>query len=132
MRKKIFSVGAVVLLAVIAWTITWTITWASAALAQSLSGRYQVAGTNFNGSPYSGTAEIFTTSDTTCRITWRTGGTSAHGICMRNATTFVAAYILDGKQGLVIYDIKPNGSIEGTWTIADQNGIGTERLTPLR
>jgi len=29
MRKKIFSVGAVVLLAVIAWTITWTITWAS-------------------------------------------------------------------------------------------------------
>jgi hypothetical protein len=119
-----FSVDAVVLLAAIGW--------ASAAPAQSIGGRYQVTGTNFNGSPYSGTAEIFTTSDTTCRMTWQTGGTSARGICMRNATTFVAAYSMRRGYGLVIYDIKPDGSMEGTWTVADQNGIGTERLIPLR
>ena len=105
---------------------------ASSASAQTIGGRYQVAGKNFNGSNYSGTAEIVSTSNNTCRITWVTGSTTARGICMRNGNSFAAGYNMAGSVGLVIYDIKPDGSLEGLWTIADQPGMGTEKLTPVK
>ena len=105
---------------------------AGAASAQNLGGRYQVIGKNPNGSPYSGTAQITVTSNTTCRIVWTTGSTTSNGICMRNGIAFSAAYSLAGKVGLVIYEIKNDGTLDGLWTIADQNGVGGERLVPMR
>jgi hypothetical protein len=102
------------------------------ASAQNLGGRYQVIGKNFNGSPYSGTAEITLTSNNTCRIVWVTGSTTSRGICMRNANAFSAGYVLNGKVGLVIYELKGDGSLDGLWTIADQTGVGAERLVPMR
>lgn len=102
------------------------------AAAQSIGGRYNVQGKNFDGSPYSGTAEITVTSRTTCRISWRTGGTTSSGICMRNESSFVAGYQLGNAIGLVIYDIKADGSLDGVWTIAGRNGAGSEVLTPAR
>lgn len=102
------------------------------AQAQNLGGRYQVIGKNFNGSPYSGTAQVTITSNTTCRIVWATGSTTSNGICMRHTNVLSAAYVLNGKAGLVIYEIKSDGSLEGLWTMADQNGVGTERLVPMR
>lgn len=100
--------------------------------AQSVGGRYQVIGRNFNGSAYSGTAEIVVTSNNTCRITWVTGGTSSRGICMRNGIAFSAGYVLNGKVGLVIYELKGDGTLDGLWTLADQDGVGGERLVPMR
>jgi hypothetical protein len=100
-----------------------------AATAQDIGGKYRVEGTNFDGSRYSGTAEIVVTSKNTCRITWNTGTTS-RGICMRNGNTFAASYALGGVVGLVIYEIRPDGRLEGLWTVADRNGVGTEKLTP--
>ena len=35
-------------------------------------------------------------------------------------------------SGLLIYEIKDDGSLEGTWTIADKSGVGTETLKPMR
>ena len=105
---------------------------ASSASAQTIGGRYQVAGKNFNGTNYSGTAEIVTTGNNTCRISWATGATTSRGICMRNGNSFAAGYSLAGQFGLVIYEIKPDGSLDGLWTIADQPGMGTERLVPVR
>ena len=105
---------------------------ATPAAAQNVGGRYQVVGKNFNGSGYSGTAEIVVTSNNTCRISWVTGGTTSRGICMRNGVAFSAGYVLNGKIGLVIYEMKGDGSLEGLWTIADQDGIGAERLVPIR
>jgi hypothetical protein len=102
------------------------------AAAQNVGGRYQVIGKNFNGSPYSGTAEIVVTSPTTCRIAWVTGGTTSRGICMRNGIAFSAGYVLNGKVGLVIYELKNDGTLDGLWTIADQEGVGGERLVPIR
>jgi hypothetical protein len=102
------------------------------AAAQELGGRYQIAGKNFDGSSYGGTAEIVVTSRNTCRISWVTGGTTARGICMRNGPAFSAAYRMGSAVGLVIYDIKPDGTLEGLWTIADRSGVGGEVLTPLR
>lgn len=104
---------------------------ATPAAAQSIGGSYHVAGTNFNGSAYEGTAEITLTSETTCIIEWTTGGTSSQGICMRNDDSFAAAYVLGDKTGLVVYKVMGDGTMNGLWTIAGENGNGTEVLTPM-
>jgi len=103
--------------------------FAFAATAQDVSGRYTVEGRNFDGSRYRGSAEISVTSKNTCRIRWNTGSVS-EGICMRNGSVFAASYGQKGVAGLVIYEIRPDGRMEGLWTMADQNGVGTETLTP--
>jgi hypothetical protein len=51
---------------------------------------------------------------------------------MRNESSFVAGYQLGNAIGLVIYDIKADGSLDGVWTIAGRNGAGSEVLTPAR
>lgn len=102
------------------------------AAAQSIGGSYTVAGTNFDGSPYSGTAEITLTSETTCVIQWVTGGTTSEGICMRNDAAFAAGYRLGDEIGLVVYKVASDGSLEGLWTIAGKDGNGTETLTPAK
>ena len=99
------------------------------ALAQDIGGRYSVNGTNFDGSRYGGTALIEVTSKTTCHITWETGST-ATGICMRNGDSFAASYMMGNAVGLVIYEVQGDGSLEGLWTVAGQDGVGTEVLTP--
>ncbi|MGE0499501.1 MAG: hypothetical protein AB7I79_09605 [Rhizobiaceae bacterium] len=100
------------------------------AAAQSIGGTYSVEGTNFNGSVYRGTAEIVLTSQTTCAIRWETGGSTSEGICMRNDDSFAAGYVLGDDIGLVVYKMQPDGSLHGLWTIAGQEGNGTEILTP--
>lgn len=49
---------------------------------------------------------------------------------MRNGPAFSAGYELNGKVGLVIYQVFEDGHMEGLWTIAGANGLGTEMLTP--
>ncbi len=102
------------------------------AAAQGLGGTYRASGKNFDGSSYSGTAEITITSETTCRIKWKIGKDLWRGICMRNGSVFAAGYLLGNTFGLLIYEIKPDGTLAGTWTIADKSGVGTETLTPMR
>ncbi|MBV8776847.1 MAG: hypothetical protein JO258_06585 [Alphaproteobacteria bacterium] len=103
---------------------------AAAAQAQSIGGRYEVHGTNFDGSPYSGTATITRSSNSTCRIRWSTGSTS-EGFCMLANKSFAAAYKMGNAVGLVVYELQPDGTLEGVWTIADKSGAGTETLTPM-
>jgi hypothetical protein len=100
------------------------------ALAQNLGGKYSVFGTNFDGSHYKGTATITIKSSTTCEIEWQTGSTTSQGICMRNDDAFSAAYQLGKDVGLVIYKMHSDGVLDGLWTIAGQDGNGTEVLTP--
>jgi hypothetical protein len=100
-----------------------------AVAAQDVSGRYTVEGRNFDGSRYRGVAEIMVTTKNTCRIVWNTGSTS-EGICMRNGKTFAATYGSGSTTGLVIYEIRPDGRMEGLWTMADREGVGTETLIP--
>ena len=104
----------------------------SAATAQDIGGNYTVEGTNLDGSSYQGTAEIKLTSGTTCEIYWTTGPSTSQGICMRNGNAFSAGYVLGDAIGLVIYLVEDDGSMEGLWTIAGQDGSGTENLTPVR
>jgi opacity protein-like surface antigen len=96
-------------------------------------GTYKIEGTNLDGSSYGGTAEIKLTSETTCAIRWKTGsgkkGTS-NGICMLYENAFAAGYVLEGEIGLIVYEVKDDGTLEGAWTISGQDGSGTETLTP--
>lgn len=103
--------------------------FALAAAAQDVGGRYTAEGRNFDGSRYRGTAEIRVTSKNTCRIRWNVGSTY-EGICMRNGRIFAATYGSGGTAGLVIYEIRPDGRMEGLWTTADREGVGTETLIP--
>ncbi len=104
---------------------------ASVAMAQDIGGRYAVAGTNFNGTTYGGEAVITLTSDTTCKIEWITGDTSSSGICMRYDNAFAAGYQQGDFVGLVIYLVMADGSLNGTWTVAGEQGSGTEVLVPM-
>lgn len=101
--------------------------------AQSVLGRYEVHGKNADGSKYEGTAEIVATSETTCHIVWKTGSpTNTQGICMRKNGVFTAAYKMGDAFGLLIYDVLPDGSMRGIWTVAGESGVGTEVLVPIR
>ncbi len=98
----------------------------------NIGGRYQVSGTNLNGTTYEGEAKITLTSETTCEIEWETGSTTSVGICMRNDDAFSAAYRMGEVVGLVIYKVMDDGSMQGLWTIAEKGGAGTETLTPIQ
>ena len=94
------------------------------------AGTYNVEGTNLDGSAYKGTATIELTSETTCAIEWNTGGTTSNGICMLYDNAFAAGYVLGDAVGLVVYEVKGDGSLDGAWTISGKDGSGTEVLTP--
>ena len=101
------------------------------AAAQEFGGTYRAAGKSFDGSTYAGTAEIIT-GDNTCKINWKIGRETWRGICMRSGSVFAASYRFGNTSGLLIYEIKDDGSLEGTWTLADKPGVGTETLKPMR
>ena len=110
------------------------VAFASAASAAEgdVGGSYDVLGKNPDGSEYKGTAVIQVTTENTRRITWQTGSSTSSGICMRNGNAFAAGYQLGTAVGLIIYELKDDGSMVGNWTIADQAGVGSEVLTPQR
>jgi hypothetical protein len=103
---------------------------AGAAQAQDIGGRYEVAGKGFDGAAYRGTAVIRSTSDVTCEIEWTTGGQVSRGICMRQGDTFAASYVIGNTIGMAIYQVRPDGTLDGTWTISGSDGVGTEMLFP--
>lgn len=101
------------------------------AAAQELTGNYTVAGKNPDGSSYNGTATIAGTAGGVCGITWTIGsGQSSQAFCMRQGEVLGAAYVIGNSIGLVIYRLGADGVLDGTWSIAGQEGIGEERLTP--
>jgi hypothetical protein len=102
---------------------------ALAADSMTLASRYDVAGTNPDGSKYSGTASVSVISDTTFKIKWDIAGATYEGFGMRLNDTLSATYTIDGEPGLVMYKVDGSG-INGLWAIRGHNGSGTERLTP--
>ncbi|MCA0319564.1 MAG: hypothetical protein LCH88_16015 [Proteobacteria bacterium] len=101
--------------------------------AQQITGRYQVIGDNGNGTGYRGVAEISGTAGGNCAIRWAIVNTPpTQGFCMRQGNVLSAAYRLGNSIGLVVYRLNDDGTLDGTWTIAGQEGVGKERLVPQR
>lgn len=103
----------------------------SAAAAGDIAGTYNVAGKNPDGSEYSGVATISGTAGGVCGISWTIGdGQASQAFCMRQDDVVGAAYTLGDKIGLVVYRINAEGGLDGTWSIAGEEGVGEEHLTP--
>ena len=96
--------------------------------AEMVAGHYQVQGTNPDGSSYGGSAEITPHGDL-CRIAWHVGS-EWRGICMTSGNTFAATYHSGDTWGLLIYQLQPDGSLAGVWTLGDGSRGGTEKLIP--
>jgi hypothetical protein len=50
---------------------------------------------------------------------------------MLNGNAFAAGYTLGDKVGLVIYELRDDGTLDGKWTVADEDGVGSEILIPM-
>jgi hypothetical protein len=96
----------------------------------TLSSTYGVAGTNPDGSKYTGTAAVKVISDATFTIQWTIGSSVYTGFGMRMNDALAATYMINGDPGLVIYKVGANGRLDGLWAIRGHNGDGTELLTP--
>ena len=57
-------------------------------------------------------------------------GANLVGLCMMMDGVVNAAYRQGDNVGVTMYHINDDGSLEGAWTVAGQNGSGTEKLTP--
>ena len=51
---------------------------------------------------------------------------------MKNGNMFAAAYQQQGFFGILSYQILEDGSLDGAWTVAGQEGYGVELLTPAQ
>jgi hypothetical protein len=96
----------------------------------SVAGSYDVTGKNPDGSPYTGTAEIRATSKDTCTIAWKLGAEAATGVCLRKGNLLAAGWPFGDKVGVIILEIKDDGSMIGVWTLTNETNAGTEVLTP--
>jgi hypothetical protein len=105
------------------------IAWSANAETLTLASHYKAAGTNPDGSAYSGDVAIDIISDTTFSIVWTIEGTKYKGFGMRRNDALAATYMIDGEPGLVIYKVDGDG-LDGLWAVRGHNGNGTERLTP--
>ncbi len=94
-----------------------------------MASKYDVAGTNPDGSKYKGTASVEVISDATFTIVWSVGGSTIKGFGMRMNDALAATYAINGEPGLVIYKVQGDG-LDGLWAIRGHNGNGTEHLTP--
>jgi hypothetical protein len=72
----------------------------------TLSSTYSVAGTNPDGSKYTGTAAVKVVSDATFTIKWTVGSSVYTGFGMRMNDALAATYMIDGEPGLVIYKVE--------------------------
>jgi hypothetical protein len=95
----------------------------------TLAPKYDAAGTNPDGSAYTGAVTVQILSDTTFAIQWLIAGTVYKGYGMRRNDALAATYTINGEPGLVLYKVDGNG-LDGIWTIRGENGNGTEHLTP--
>ena len=103
--------------------------FATPALAQR-DGIYEVSGTNLDGTAYTGLAQIRAVGINSFSIVWRIGNTIIEGAGMASGRTVAVSYGQAQRPGMGIYQLNPDGSMDGEWTIIGAPAIGRERLVP--
>ena len=102
----------------------------SSAPAPDVAGHYNVVGTNPNGATYKGTLEVITRGDV-YQFRWN-AGTQYDGVGVQNGKIVAVAFAngADGKGcGVVDYDVKSDGTLDGKWGYWGTNEAGTESAT---
>ncbi len=102
----------------------------SSPAAAQREGVYDVSGTNLDGTPYTGVAQIRAAGLASFFIAWRISGQVVEGVGFASGRTISVAYGLASRPGLGIYTLNPDGSMDGEWTIVGAPANARERLVP--
>lgn len=103
---------------------------AAPAPAPDIAGKYNIVGSNPDGGSYKGTLEVITRGDV-YQFRWN-AGTQYDGVGVQNGNIVAVAYTTgtNGKGcGVVDYDIRGDGALEGKWGYWGTNEAGTESAT---
>ena len=103
---------------------------ANSAPAPDVAGHYNIVGTNPNGGGYKGTLEVIARGDV-YQFRWN-AGTQYDGVGVQNGKIVAVAFAngADGKGcGVVDYDVKSDGTLDGKWGYWGTNEAGTESAT---
>jgi len=96
--------------------------------AQPAGGVYDMAGTNPDGSPYTGLLLLVDRGGGAFQVEWNVSGQRIAGWGMAQGDALAAAYVLDGRIGVVLYQ-RAGNAWRGIWGVTDGRP-GTETLTP--
>lgn len=98
---------------------------------QDIEGRYQVSGTNLGGSgQYSGEVAVTRTGDV-YQVAWSFGQDQHIGTGILFNGQLSVIYQPEGQSpGIAVYQIEPNGTLLGIWTMLGGQILGTEEWTP--
>jgi len=102
-----------------------------AALAD-LAGQYVIKGTNPSGQAYEGKVRVKAARGV-YHVVWKIGNSRHVGTGILKADLFSVAYQgTDGNQrpGLVVYEVREDGSLVGVWVGLGEREMGRERWTP--
>lgn len=98
-----------------------------------ITGKYNVAGSNPNGTTYKGTLEIFSRGDV-YQFRWD-AGTQYDGVGVANANVVAVAFAsgANGKGcGVIDFNIQDDGALDGKWGYWGVSQAGTEKATRTR
>ena len=116
------------------------VTFASAAIfgggthaghAQEMT-KYDLVGTNANGSRYTGIVQMMQDGPGTFRVRWMVNNGTVEGVGIKTGNILSAAYLEGGKITVCHYVIDQNGLMQGRWTLQGTRATGTEVLTPSK
>ncbi len=101
-----------------------------------IGGMYDVVGKNPGGKgTYKGTLKIDKKRNDVYHMEWKTGNNYT-GIGFRNGNIVSVGWGGSGPYGVVVYTIEKDGILNGTWTMAINNELGTnlgsETATPKK
>jgi hypothetical protein len=81
-----------------------------------------------NGSTYTGSVAISKIRDVH-QLSWKTTGGNYTGVGIAKGNTLYAGYGINIDYGVVVYELKNDGSLDGTWTTNKSGGMtGTEKV----
>jgi hypothetical protein len=113
--------------------ILCSLTFVAEVYAADVSGIYKCTGNDADASnTYETDLTISKTGDT-FHFAWQGAEVkeySGTGLFSKGASNVIASEFWDPKNqndsGVIIYNVKSDGKLDGVWAIADKKGIGTE------
>jgi len=101
------------------------------AVDTDIAGVYQLKGSNPGGAgEYRGEVAVMQTGDV-YQVGWTIAGTQYVGTGVLRGQTLSVIYQLQGQQaGIAVYEVQPNGDLEGVWTLLGGQVLGTETWVP--
>ncbi len=96
------------------------------ARAQLRAGSYTVEGQNPDGTPYEGTFELLEGPSAAWIARWNVGNAQIIGLGLIQGGMLALSFSVEGRPGIAVYGVEPDGSLRGTWTSG--GGLGTEVL----